>query len=198
MLYISKEEVRKKILSIRDSLDPAEAKQKSCLIFSNLKKLRIFNDARVIHTYVSSKKNEVDTIEIIDYLLSQGKRVIVPIIDKERKILQHSELNSLLELERSTFGILEPRQIRNVNIKEIEIVLVPAVAVDKTGNRVGLGGGYYDRFLRQINCPKIALVYDFQVVDEIEVLPNDSPVDFIVTETKILECRRSNMLKVNV
>lgn len=191
MLYISKEEVRRKILSIRDSLDPAEAKQKSRLIFLNLKKLRIFNDARVIHTYVSSKKNEVDTIEIIDYLLSQGKRVIVPVIDKERKILQHSELNSLLELERSTFRILEPRQIRNVNIKEIEIVLVPAVAVDKTGNRVGLGGGYYDRFLRQINCPKIALVYDFQVVDEIEVLPNDSPVDFIVTETKILECRRS-------
>lgn len=149
----------------------------------------IFNTAQTIHTYVASKKNEVDTIEIISYLFSIGKRVIVPVVDKDEKILRHSELKSISELRKSTFGILEPEQIKEVNLSEIDLVLVPAVAVDRFGNRIGFGGGYYDKFLSQINCPKVALVYDFQVVDKIETSPNDVGVDFIVTETEIINCK---------
>ncbi|MFN3134491.1 MAG: 5-formyltetrahydrofolate cyclo-ligase [Candidatus Kryptonium sp.] len=186
---MDKKLIREKVLSIRNSLSPEEVKGRSRLIFQNLKTLPIFNTAKIIHTYVSSKKNEVETIEIINYLFSVGKRVVVPVIDKDRKVILHSELKSISELKKSTFGILEPEQIKEVSLSEIDLVLVPAIAVDRSGNRVGFGGGYYDKFLSQINCPKVALVYDFQVVDKIEVSPNDVPVDFIVTETEIINCK---------
>ncbi len=185
-----KEAIRQKILSIRNSLPPEEAKKKSEFIFQNLKKLPIFEKAKTIHTYVSSKKNEVDTIEIINYLFSINKRVVVPVVDKTNKILIHSELKKLSELKKSTFGILEPAEIREVDIKEIDIVLVPAIAVDRSGNRIGFGGGYYDKFLKLVKCPKVALVYDFQVVERINPSSSDVPVDFIVTENEIIEARR--------
>ncbi|CUS80368.1 5-formyltetrahydrofolate cyclo-ligase [Candidatus Kryptobacter tengchongensis] len=186
----SKKTIREQILSIRNSLDPDEARKKSRLIFQNLKTLSVFNDAKTVHTYVSSKKNEVDTIEIISYLLSSGKKVVVPVVDKEKKILRNSELKSLTNLKKSTFGILEPEEIIDVDINEIDLVLVPAIAVDRVGNRIGFGGGYYDKFLSQVSCPKIALVYNFQIVDEIKPSQNDIPVDFIVTETEIINCGR--------
>lgn len=189
-MSLSKKMIRERILSIRNSLDPEEAKRRGKLIFQNLKTLPAFNSARTIHTYVSSKKNEVDTIEIIGYLLSTGKKVIVPIVDKEKKNLRHSELKSLDKLKKSTFGIFEPEEVIDVDINEIDLVLVPAVAVDRMGNRIGFGGGYYDKFLSQVNCPKIALVYSFQVVEAIEPSPDDIPIDFIVTETEIINCRR--------
>ncbi len=182
----TKESIRKKILSLRSNLPQDEARRRSALIFQNLKKLSIFNNANVIHTYVSSKKNEVDTIELIKYLFSIGKRVIVPVVDKENKTLIHSELRNLSELKKSTFELLEPDIIRKVNLNEIDVVIVPAVAVDRKGNRIGFGGGYYDKFLKQVSCPKIALVYDFQVVERIEPEPSDVPVDFIVTENDII------------
>ncbi len=188
-MNFDKETIRKKILSIRELLPQDEAKERSKLIFQNLKKLNVFNNASVVHTYVSAKKNEVDTIEIINHLLSSGKRVIVPVVDKKSKKLIHSELKSLSELKKSTFGLLEPEVIREVSIEEIDIVLVPAIAVDKNGNRIGFGGGYYDKFLKQIYCPKVALVYDFQVIDEIEPEPSDVPVDFIITESDIIEVK---------
>ncbi len=182
----TKESIRKKILSLRSLLPQDESRKRSELIFQNLKKLPVFNNANVIHTYVSSKKNEVDTIEIIKYLFSIGKRVVIPVVDKENKTLIHSELRDLFELKKSTFGLLEPNVIREVKLDEIDIVIVPAVAVDRNGNRIGFGGGYYDKFLSQVNCPKIALVYDFQVVEKIEPERSDIPVDFIVTENDII------------
>ncbi len=186
---MNKRLIRNRILSVRNSLPPERAKEGSKLVFQNLRKLPIFNTAETIHTYVSSKKNEVDTIEIINYLLSAGKRVVVPVVDRDKKVLRHSELKNISELKESTFGILEPEQIREVNLNEIELVLVPAIAVDRFGNRVGFGGGYYDKFLSQVDCPKVALVYDFQVVDKIEASPNDVAVDFVVTETEIINCK---------
>jgi 5-formyltetrahydrofolate cyclo-ligase len=184
-----KEAIRQKILSLRNSLSPEEAKERSKLIFQNLKKLSVFEKAQTIHTYVSSKKNEVDTIEIINYLFSINKKVVVPVVDRINKILIHSELKNLSELKESTFGILEPVEIRKVEIEEIDIVLVPAIAVDRFGNRIGFGGGYYDKFLSQVKCPKVALVYDFQVVEKINPSPGDVPVDFIITESEIIEVR---------
>ncbi|MCX7761379.1 MAG: 5-formyltetrahydrofolate cyclo-ligase [Candidatus Kryptonium sp.] len=187
-MSLSKKTIREQVLAIRNSLDPNEAREKSNAIFQNLKNLSAFNSAKTIHIYVSSKKNEVDTIEIINYLLSQSKRVIVPVVDKENKILRHSELKSLSELERSTFGILEPRELREVDIKEIDLVIAPAIAVDRKGNRIGFGGGYYDKFLSHVECPKVVLVYSFQVVDQIEPTPNDVPVDFVITENEVIDC----------
>ena len=173
----------------RDRLSKKEARERSKLIVENLFLLPDFFRADTIHTYVSSKNNEVDTHELIRTLLKQKKRVVAPISDRATKIMRHSEVFSLSELGTASYGILEPRIYRPVAVADLNVVIVPALAVDRKGNRLGFGAGFYDRFLHDVNLPTIALAYNFQVVDVVPVEQTDIPVSFIVTEREIVKCR---------
>lgn len=181
--------LREQLKEHRESLSKKEYRERSALIFENLVTLPEYFRADVIHTYISSKKNEVDTHEMIRLLLKHKKRVVVPIADKATKLMRHSELFSLSELVGGAYGILEPRMYRPVPIEEIQVIIVPALAVDKRGNRLGFGAGFYDRFLHDIQLPIITLVYDFQIVPEVPKESTDIPVSFIVTENEIIRCR---------
>lgn len=166
-----------------------DARRKSAQIFHLLSSLPEFVEARFLHTYVSSKKNEADTRPIIASAFEKGVRVAVPIADKERPLLRHSEIFSMDDLAIGAFGIMEPHKITPINLNEIEVVLVPVVGVDRSGTRLGFGGGYYDSFLRHVSCTKIALAYDFQVVQELPREQHDELVSMIVTESEIIHCR---------
>lgn len=146
----------------------------------------------VVHTYVSSKENEADTHELIRVLLKQKKRVIVPIADPATKTMLHSELRSLSELKPGAYGILEPTMQRLVPASLPGVIVVPAVAVDRSGNRLGYGAGFYDRFLQERNCPTVTIVYDFQVVERVPTEKTDIPVSYIVTEQEIIRCRNKS------
>ncbi|MDE3057542.1 MAG: 5-formyltetrahydrofolate cyclo-ligase [Bacteroidota bacterium] len=185
----TKEEIRSQLLSIRNAMKGDETRRKSRQIFHLLSSLPEFTEARFMHTYVSSKKNEVDTRAVIEAMLERGKRVAVPIAEKERPLLRHSEIFSIKDFAVGAFGILEPHKITPVNLNEIEVVLVPAIGVDRTGARLGFGGGYYDSFLRHVSCVKIALAYDFQVVPELPREQHDERVTIIVTESEIIHCQ---------
>jgi 5-formyltetrahydrofolate cyclo-ligase len=147
-------------------------------------------EARVIHCYVSAKNNEVDTRRLISVALEEGKRIVVPVTDLWNRRLDHSEIKCLDELERSIFGLLEPREEcrRLIGIDEIDLVIVPGLAFDPQGNRIGFGGGFYDRFLSEIRAPKIALAYSFQVVEKIEEGPHDVRMDKVVTDERVYDC----------
>jgi 5-formyltetrahydrofolate cyclo-ligase len=103
--------------------------------------------------------------------------------------MKHSELLSLSELVGGAYGILEPRMCRPVPVEDLQVIIVPALAVDKKGNRLGFGAGFYDRFLHDVQVPVIALTYDFQVVPKVPKEVTDVPVSFIVTENEIIRCR---------
>lgn len=186
---ISKTALREQLKYQRDELSKKDCRERSALILENLVTLPDFFRADVVHTYISSKKNEVDTHELIRMLLKQKKRVVAPISDKATKQMKHSELLSLSELVGGTYGVLEPRMYRPVPLSELQVIIVPALAVDKKGNRLGFGAGFYDRFLYDVRIPIIALVYDFQIVKEVPQEPTDVPVSFIVTENEIIHCR---------
>ncbi len=184
-----KEPIRSVILKHRERLSVLEALEKSAKILKLLRTLPEYQKAKVIHSYIASKSNEVDTKRSIDMMLKEGKRVVVPITDPKNRILHHSEIFDLNGLRIGTFGILEPEEIKPIDPKEIELVIVPSIALDRKGNRVGFGGGYYDKFLKQVLCPKIALAYDFQIVRDIVPGQHDVGVDAIITETEVIRCK---------
>ena len=185
----SKIVIRKQLKEQREALSKKEYRERCTSIFENLVTLPEFFRADVVHTYISSKKNEVDTHEMIRLLLKHKKRVVVPISDKATKQMKHSELFSLSELVGGAYGILEPRMYRRVPVEDIQVVIVPALAVDKKGHRLGFGAGFYDRFLHDVKLPIISLVYDFQIVPDVPQETTDVPVSFIVSEKEIIRCR---------
>ncbi len=186
---ITKAALREQFKEKRASLSKSEVRERSKLILENLLSLPDFFMHDVVHTYVSSKNNEVDTHELIRVLVKQKKRVVVPVSDPKTKLMRHSELFSLGELIGGAYGILEPRMVRPVPAADLQVVVVPAMAVDREGNRVGFGAGFYDRFLHDIGLTTIALAYDFQVVEKVPAEITDVRVSYIVTEQEIIRCR---------
>lgn len=186
---ISKKALREELQLQRQALSKDEVRQRSKQIVEQLLSLPDFFRADIVHTYISSKNHEVDTHELIRVLVKQRKRVVVPIADKATKTMKHSELFSLSELVGGAYGILEPKMCRPVPVSELQVIVVPALAVDRKGNRLGFGAGFYDRFLQDLRLPTIALAYDFQLKDEVPVEKTDIPVSFIVTEQEIIRCR---------
>lgn len=187
-----KEEIRKKILSLRDSQTEFEVITKSELIQKRLFNLPEFKKAKTILFYVSIK-SEVRTEKMIKQVLKQGKRVVLPISDvKERKLIL-SELKDFDELEPGTFNILQPKKefFRSVSPEELDLIIVPGVAFDKDGDRIGYGMGFYDKFLSSLKkrIPVIGLAYELQMVDDIPVHDKDVTVDKVVTEKKRIECK---------
>jgi len=185
----TKDDLRTVMRKRREEMSKDEVKERSSLIFSNLITLPAFFSADVVHTYVSSKKNEVDTHNLIRWMLKEKKRVIVPVADRTTKLMRHSEIFTLSELAMNGFGTLEPKLERPAKISDIDIVIVPALAVDLHGGRIGFGAGYYDRFLHDLKPPAIALAYDVQVLDQLPQEPFDEKLSWIVTETRIVRCQ---------
>ncbi len=181
--------VRKRMLAQRKALSAEAVRESSEAIRRQIVGLWEYAEARVIHCYVSAKHNEVDTRRLISGAFEEVKRIVVPLTDLRRR-LDHSEIKGLDELERGVFGLLEPKEQcrRRIGIGEIDLVIVPGLAFDPRGNRVGFGGGFYDRFLSEVQVPKVALAYSFQVVERIEAGPHDVRMDKVVTEGQVYDC----------
>lgn len=185
----TKTSIRLSQKQFRDALPKKEIAERSSRIFSNLLLVPEFFRADCIHTYVSSKNNEVDTHQLIRWLLKEKKRVVVPIVNAETKAMEHSEIFSLSELRQSSLGIFEPTIRRIVKPSAIHVVIVPALAADRRGNRIGFGGGFYDRFLSATTVPSIVLAYNFQIIPDIPVESFDRRVSYIVTEDGVIKCQ---------
>lgn len=181
-----KTEIRRRILERRRALPHEDMERRSAAIRSRLFELEEYRRARTIHCYVSVK-GEVDTRQLIERALRSGKRVVVPVVDPERRTLLHSEIASLDELTTGSFGLLEPKQedLRSIRLPEIDLVIVPGVAFDAKGDRIGFGGGFYDHFLKDMRVPKISLAYEFQILERIPVSPHDVRMDKVVTEYRV-------------
>ena len=182
MIELSKNQLRKAILSIRNSLLKKEVKQKSEEITQRLEKFSLFKQAKNIFSYVSFG-NEVNTHEIIKKYLGQ-KQIIVPITQKEIILCR---LNSFDDLKQGRFGIPEPKTVEKIEYWKIDLALVPGIVFDISGSRIGFGHGYYDQILKKMMIPKVALCYDFQVKEKIPSDPHDVKMDYIITEKRLID-----------
>jgi 5-formyltetrahydrofolate cyclo-ligase len=187
-MVLTKQEIRREALKVRSEIPKSEVGRLSASIFDHVTSLPEFKMASLVHTYVSSKENEVDTIDIIRFCFLHSKRVAVPVTDAEQKSLRHSEIFSLDDLKKGTFGISEPIHIVPVPLQTVNLVIVPVVAVDVHGTRIGFGRGYYDKFLNFVSCPIIALAFSCQVVATIPREPHDQKVGIVITENGAIRC----------
>ncbi len=141
--------------------------------------------------YVSND-NEVQTRGIILRCLFEGKRVAVPSLGVNRKEITPSVITDMSELSEGVFGIKEPghEHIRPFPPELIKTVIVPGIAFDRKGGRIGFGGGYYDRFLRKVSRDAHiwGLAFGFQVMESLPVDSGDVPVQKVITEAGVIDC----------
>ncbi len=181
-----KERIRKRVLAKRMGLDRDQVKVSGQTILENVLALAAYRRAKLVHTYVSGQKNEVDTRALIDTCLAHGKRVAVPVVMPGTKTLAHALIDGLDQLVVGPWGLAQPDPAVATWLPAqapIDLVVVPGLAFDRRGQRIGWGGGYYDRFLAQVQAVKIGLCYDELVLDCIPGEPHDVPVDRVVAET---------------
>lgn len=182
----SKAEIRKQMLRIREKLTEEEIVSKSEAILQKVLKTPEYEEADNILLY-ADYCHEVMTRGIFENAVLHKKRVYFPRSDSFTNTMEFYQTTSVHQLERGYKGILEPREIPQyrykLNKNEDTLIIVPGVAFDISGYRLGYGKGFYDRFLvsrRQIST--MALAYSCQIVDEIPHDMHDIKMDKIVTE----------------
>ena len=181
-----KEKIRRRILKLRDGLSSEEREEKSKQIKKKLFALFEFRAAKTVFFY-AAKGNEVETKGMIKESLSLGKNVGLPIV--KRKEIFFSQTFNYGKLLPSTFGILEPEEKYPISLDEVNLIIVPGIAFDEMGNRIGFGRGFYDRFLKKIpDVFKIGLAFEIQIVEAIAKDLDDIPVNRIITEKRIIKC----------
>lgn len=184
---MTKDDVRKRMRLLRKNMTEQERKEKDALILNKLFQLETFQKASCFFSFVSYG-TEVDTRRLIQKLLEQKeKRVAVPKV--EGREINFYYIRSFGDLDQGYMGILEPVTSEKA-IPYEGIMLMPGLAFDLKKNRIGYGGGYYDRYLEthsHANMIKIALAYDFQVMEHLETKPNDQQVDMILTDLRTIE-----------
>jgi len=138
-----------------------------------------FQQANKIMFYASFD-NEVYTHDLIKELIFQEKKIFLPYIYFGEMFFSY--VNSFDELRKGRYGILEPKIIRGCSAFGLNMAIVPGIAFDKNNNRIGYGFGYYDKLFKKIKCPKVALAYDFQIIEKIETDSYDIPLDKIISD----------------
>ncbi|MGD8863103.1 MAG: 5-formyltetrahydrofolate cyclo-ligase [Myxococcales bacterium] len=185
-VFAKKREIRARIRAERHALSAGERSRRADQLARRLRALPEYRTARCIAGYVAFRA-EMDPAALLDAALGEGKRVALPRVEGAAGVRLHEHMAGR-ELVRSALGILEPSP-RNptVDPAEVDLVLVPALAVDATGHRLGYGGGYYDRLLPTLpRAFSAATVHDFQVLPSVPVTHLDQRVDCIVTERRVL------------
>ncbi len=176
---------------MRDQQTSGEIERKSLKITEKVQTLPEYQKARVIACYVN-KGSEVQTRPMIKKALATGKKVLVPIVEKDSRDLIFSEITSLNELIPGTFGIPEPNPdlTRPKSLSLTNLLFVPGIAWDLDGYRLGWGRGYFDTTLKQLpdGSTSIGLSFELQLVNRIPREQFDLPVDMLVTENRVVHC----------
>lgn len=193
-LESEKRKVRYEFLNLRNRVDPILASAYSNMIFSKIKKLPVYENAKTVMFYLSYG-SEVVTDAMISSALEEDKNVVVPAIQNPGDGKMFAvKLPRIEDAYQSVYGIRQP-EINQEDVMEkdeIDLVFVPGIAFDYDGHRVGYGKGYFDRWLEGISPDKtIGLAYDFQITDKMPTGKYDLPVGSIITEKRIIQIKKN-------
>ena len=183
-IYNEKRQLRIKMRALRDRLTEEEVKTASAACLERLLSLRVFEDHKWIYLYLAFHK-EMDTLSMIDAFRNAGKRLAVPRVEGKR--MHFYEIHSLDDCRAGTMGILEPCKENVTEIAEPGLMLMPGLAFDQDGHRLGYGGGFYDRYLSGHGGLRTAgICYDFQIIDHVPAEPHDLCPEILITDKRIL------------
>ncbi len=177
---LTKAQLRNRILLRLKTQKEEQRKQKTSIIKRRLLRSAEFIKAKTVMFYIAFD-GEVNTDEMIREAQRLGKQVAVPVCKKNRQI-NPCRLDPATRLMRGLYCIREPRPRKPIKLKKIELVIVPGVAFDKKGNRLGRGKGYYDRFLGQLprDTATIGLAFDFQILPSVPATGKDIRVNRVI------------------
>jgi 5-formyltetrahydrofolate cyclo-ligase len=187
-LLLDKKKTRQRVLQQRRAFSATEKTPAEQRMLKFLQSWEIFRQAKTIHIFIS-KTDEPDTSPIIESAWESGKTVAVPCVVPESFELFHSQLKSFEDLSSGALGVLEPSPEGRIamNPESFDLVIIPGVAFDRQGGRLGYGKGYYDRFLEQTAAFRLALAFNFQVLEKVPTEKHDVPMNGILTESGIIE-----------
>ena len=182
---LEKSAVRRVVLEQLRNQPEEERRQKSNIIMNRLVQMAEFKKSRVIMFYVSLLE-EVDTLSLLKTVLQEGRSVIVPFVDTKNKTLLSVPIkNPETDLTPGSYGILEPKKnlVNHFDVNQLDLVLVPGIAFDRKGRRLGRGKGYYDRFLKSLSrrTQTIGLAFNFQMLETIPTDERDIAVNQVIT-----------------
>ncbi len=183
-LKARKRAVRRAAIARRDLLNEEERSTKSERIVERVLALPEVGAARTVMAFWSFA-SEVQTSALIERLHEAGKRVALPrVAEGDIVAVAYAPGDPV---SATSFGAMEPVGVDLVPAEDVDVVIVPGVAFDRRGGRVGYGGGFYDRlFARAPSVPAVAVGFAVQLVDEVPQGRSDSPVDVIVTEDEVI------------
>ena len=189
-----KRTLRDALMASRDAIPPALREDASRAIAARIEALDEYRRARVVLLTLPCR-SEWDATLVAEHALADGKCVAVPRVDLSQRMLQPLRIRNMdVDIEAGYRGIPEPRDhCPPVAAATIEWVLVPGVAFDDRGRRLGYGGGYYDRLLPLLTpeAPRVAGAFDVQLVESVPAAPHDIGVDCIATELRLVACART-------
>ena len=189
-----RQQLRFEAIARRDSLSPSERTVYSQDAIALLRTYLEGIGAKFLHCYISFR-TEVETRAFIEESLERGLRIVVPVVEEldNHRFLIHTEIKGLTDLRPSAFGLDEPIERNASTLESLDAVVLPLVAFDRRGMRLGYGKGFYDRFLHELprSIPRIGLGFTVQEIPHIPIQPHDEPLDYIITEREIIQTIRA-------
>lgn len=178
LVRLTKRRIRSKILLKLKIQKEENRDRKSRLIQDKLLRTKVFKKAKAVMFYIRLG-GEVDTADLIKAAVSTGKIVAVPVCTKNKMMIRPCLFRDSAGFKVGPYGIHEPASKSPVSLKRLDLVVVPGLAFDKKGNRLGRGKGYYDRFLKTLSAKTatVGLAYDFQILPSVPVQGHDVAVD---------------------
>ncbi len=188
-LQREKREMREAVLATRSAMLPAVRGMASGVIIEKVCSLPEYAQAKVVLTYMGFG-SEIETQSFFERIIADGKIVVLPRVDRASQTLMLHAARSTSDLLTGKWGIREPRaDAPTVSIDEVDFLLMPGVAFDRFGNRLGYGRGYYDKLLVIADpaLTRVAAAFSCQIVEAVPVGPTDQRIDCIVTENEIIK-----------
>jgi 5-formyltetrahydrofolate cyclo-ligase len=167
-------------------IDGTSLKRASSAIVEQFQTLDKFQSSNVIALY-KAIGGEVSLESLFSNVWNMGKRTCIPIFNSTTRLYEMAEITPETEFQTGHYRIQEPVSPEMIDLSEIDLMAVPGVAFDAQGNRLGRGGGYYDRMLSDFCGMSVGVCFDFQLLPDIPCEVHDKPVDFIISETKCLK-----------
>ncbi len=187
----AKEELRRKAAGLRRAVSAETRARFSHAMATRLMESEIFMRAKVVAAY-SALRFEMDPRAIVEHACALGKTVGLPRFVAGTGTLNLASYRLDDELNESHFMVKEPLESApSIDLESVDLVLVPGLAFDPRGHRLGFGKGYYDRFLPCMpNAVRVGLGFEFQMLMEVPAATHDVPVDHLATERRMLVCER--------
>ncbi len=178
---MTKQQIRSKILLKLKTQKEENREKKSKIIKEKLFRTQEFVKAKRAMFYISFD-GEVDTEDMIKEAKKLGKIIAIPVCKSGRIKIMPSLLSNRARLKRGPYGVWEPAVKKPVHLEDLDVVIVPGIAFDKQGNRLGRGKGCYDSFLKELPChvASIGLAFDFQILPSIPATATDVSVDRLI------------------